>query len=581
MASSWVLAVDFGTSNTAAAYADLDRGSVHTVALTHHGNLLPSCVYVESPDSILVGDVAADRAQTTPAAFVPAPKRVVGQGGVRAGAVETTDAALVAAVLHTAIGRAVAVHNGLPPQQLVLTHPAAWSPRQIQTLIDAAGQLGFAPDRVRTVSEPVAAAHYYTRTASLTPGQRIAVFDFGGGTLDVAVLIATDRGFDIPASSGDNRLGGRNLDAVLRQWVEQQLDDRDPDLLEHLRQGRNGAGEDAARALRNLDESIRAAKELLSEAPSATIDAAGGGMRETLQITRGEFDDIIGAQIDRGMLLTRTVFHDAGLTGLAELHKIYLTGGSTRIPLVHERLQQLGDVATLDDPKTVVVRGALDAVGATRAITAPRREPVTTTITPKARPSAASEPRKNRTLVTTALAAAIVAVLAAGAVYAFTRSGDDQSAAAPTPDGSASASPTTTGAKPVAKSANGVMAAIPPALERDSTCQQLGFTPEGAIQLDCDLRASASTTAGVSDRPSLNYTATVDHTVAETTLSNWSGDASGKLIGSKTGRAQISDSLPGNCSIVYANSDTGLNLTMRGFRDRDSAVTFLQRASLI
>ena len=96
----------------------------------------------------------------------------------------------VAAVLHTVIGRAVAAHRDQPPSHLVPTHPEGWSPREVGALLDAAAQLGYGPGYVSTVSEPRAAAHYYSRTQTIPPRTKIAVFDFAGGTLDIAVLIA-------------------------------------------------------------------------------------------------------------------------------------------------------------------------------------------------------------------------------------------------------------------------------------------------------------------------------------------------------------------------------------------------------
>ncbi|NKS56018.1 Hsp70 family protein [Rhodococcus hoagii] len=217
-----------------------------------------------------------------------------------------------------------------------------------------------------TVSEPRAAAHFYTRSDTIAAGDTIAVFDFGGGTLDIAVLTATDTGgFTVIAARGDNGLGGKNLDAIIRRWVDQELRESNPELLDYLRR------EAPVNVLRALEESIRRAKELLSEAPSATITVAAPGQQETLSLTRDEFDDLIAPEIDRAVSLTQATLADAGITG-GDLKALYLTGGSSRIPLVHQRLAALGPIATLDDPKTVVARGALIATQAQAAAPAPR-----------------------------------------------------------------------------------------------------------------------------------------------------------------------------------------------------------------
>lgn len=361
----WTLSIDFGTSNTAAAQRSTRRTGVEAVALTHQGNLMSSSVFVDGPDRIDVGDVALNRAQTAPASFIASPKRLVGQGSVRAAGLELPIAVPIAAVLRSVIDRATAYRRGQPPSDLILTHPEAWSPREVAVLEEAASRAGYGPGSVSTLSEPRAAAHFYSRSEILEPGTSIAVFDFGGGTVDVAVLSATTRGtFDVVAARGDNGLGGKNLDASVRRWVDRRLDDENPELLSFLR------SDAALHTLRTLDDSIRRAKELLSSTESATI-AIGDSRTDRqhiLTLTRGEFETIITREIERAVALTHATLAEAhALTGTA-VHALYLTGGSSRIPLVHRALGSLGrPIATLDDPKTVVAQGALLALPDRRA----------------------------------------------------------------------------------------------------------------------------------------------------------------------------------------------------------------------
>lgn len=459
----WILGVDFGTSNTAAAHTNIVSGNVETLPLSHHGNLMPSGVFVESPDSILVGEVALNRAGSNPGGFVPAPKRhITGDPLVRANNYDLPVQLTVAAVLKTVIARAVRVHGGQWPDRIVLTHPENWAPDQVKILVESAGAAGVPPDRVATVSEPRAAAHYYTRTENLEPGAKLAVFDYGGGTLDIAVLESTGNGtFRVSAAGGNNQLGGKNIDAQLRRWVDRQLADRNPDLLSYIQR------EAPVDVLRSLEESIRSAKELLSESAQATITLYDGrhDRRETFLLTRDEFNDVIGEQIDRAVLLTRDTFARAGLTSATDLKAVYLTGGSSRIPLVHDRLRSLGPIATLDDPKTVVAQGAIVAnpsVGAEPAVAAPaRREepqpekptagwpaPVSSPPQPRQSPTP-SEPRRVTTPQPTPVvpssatgkkrptgaiatgAILVVALLAVGGFVLFrSQSGDDNSGTA-------------------------------------------------------------------------------------------------------------------------------------------------------
>lgn len=362
---AWSLAVDFGTSNTAAAEAYPDGGT-RTLPLTHQGNLMSSAVFVRSvpprsASDVLVGDAALNAADSDPTAFVPSPKRLVGMPTVAVHGTAVQPAHLVAAVLGSVYDRAVRHHNGRPPAHVVLTHPEAWPRDAVAVLADAAGYAGIDPSTVTTISEPRAAAHFYTRSTPMDPGAALAVFDFGGGTVDVAVLRATGAGgFEVVAARGDNTLGGKNFDAAVRRWVEEQTADHNPQLAEYLR----GTGPEHVQARRALDDACRRAKEVLSDAPSATVTVAGGPWRETSTLTRTEFEDLAAPQIEAAASLVRAVLSDAQVPP-EQLRAIYLTGGSSRIPLVHTVLGRVGPVATLDDPKTVVVRGALIATAPT------------------------------------------------------------------------------------------------------------------------------------------------------------------------------------------------------------------------
>jgi YVTN family beta-propeller protein len=171
------------------------------------------------------------------------------------------------------------------------------------------------------------------------------------------VLSADDAGgFRILAAHGDNALGGRDFDLAVRRWVETELAEQDPGLLVALHEAAT------VRDSQRLEQSIRNAKELLSEAPSAMIEARVGARNAMLSLTRPEFEQLISTHMARAVALTRSTLETAGALGSDALRAIYLTGGSARIPKLHRDLGQLGPIATLDDPKTVVAQGAIHAV---------------------------------------------------------------------------------------------------------------------------------------------------------------------------------------------------------------------------
>lgn len=636
MAREWILGIDFGTSNTAAAHTGPVSGSVEALQLSHNRTTMSSAVFVESPDNIAVGDVAADRAEANPAGYVPAPKRAVGQGVVNVNGYDIPTSVPVAAVLESVLARATGAHGGTSPTELVLTHPEGWSQREVQVLLDAAVKIGLDTSRIRTVSEPRAAAHYYSRANTLAPGTKIAVFDFGGGTLDIAVLEANEHGtFDVVAARGDNGLGGKNLDAAVRRWVDQQLEARNPDLLTFLR---SAAPMDVRYA---LDDSIRRAKELLSEAPSATITVTGvGGVSERFQITREEFEELIAPALDKAVTLTRLTLADAQVTDPSQLEALYLTGGSSRIPIVHDRLKDLGPIATLDDPKTVVAQGALAAaapivrgLGGTpaptaRATQAPTHaphpaqagyappgagapQPGWPTSAPAGSPAAGWPPANTTPVPDRAggkgkwgvVAAAVAAVLAIGVgVGVFALRGGDEPADAATVaadgavdsgsgGGAAAGSGSGTSATPPTTK-DAVIAAMPPALRSEvENCKTSGETENGGLQIQCEIKEGSSLTAGITSGSYQSIIVSVDTKEAKKrvisirqAMMNDSTSKVNEIVedSSRTAAAHVDG--PGyddGFSIWYANSSTGVMASFSGAKGLDGAKTFLNRSGLI
>ncbi|UZF48259.1 Hsp70 family protein [Rhodococcus rhodochrous] len=411
MSSAWDLSIDFGTSNTAAAHTSPSGNGVQVLPLSHHSNVIPSAVFVESPELVYAGEAALQRADDRPQAFVPSPKRVLGYGAASINGYEIAPSVLVAAVLRSVYDRALSLHNGQPPSRVVLTHPEAWSRDQIAILTDAGTVAGIDPSTVMTISEPRAAVHYYTRTEPLPPNSTIAVFDFGAGTLDVAVLRATtEQTFEVIAARGDNGLGGKNFDGLIRRWIDSRLADEDPEMLDWLRRAA------PSEAVRALDEQVRRAKELLSEHPTATIRVVTQTHNRTLTLTREEFDALISDQVRQAATLVRAALADARIDA-SSLVALYLTGGSSRIPLVHRQLADVGPVATLDDPKAVVSQGALHAPLSTHPTSrTPAITPLGTERTPPAPPTPPANMRARRWLPVAAAGALLLAGVAVTAV---------------------------------------------------------------------------------------------------------------------------------------------------------------------
>jgi len=362
------LAIDFGSSNTAAAYRDRD-GTVHEVRLTTTGTLMPSAVLYSS-GRILVGRTALQAAFTEPDAFEPTPKRRLADGDILLGGTLVPVIDLVAAVFREVLERAWEV-MGAEPDEVVLTHPENWAAQRKRSLATAAVKAGVKEDSLHLLSEPQAAAWFYAASA-VDQFERLAVFDFGAGTCDVAVLDRqSDNSFTVVASEGVEGLGGQDLDARVHAWVRRQLALEVPrDRLAAVRHTALLAEIDDPQAIATrtaLNDRIREAKEALSEAASAAIAVSGSAGRQVLQLTRDEFEGLIAPDITRAVRLAKRVLDLANKRRPSpHTPTIYLTGGSSHIPLVHTELGQLAPLGTLGDPKTVVAQGALYRPASTR-----------------------------------------------------------------------------------------------------------------------------------------------------------------------------------------------------------------------
>ncbi|WP_448852301.1 Hsp70 family protein [Corynebacterium sp. 335C] len=354
----WHLAIDFGTTNTAAAHAD-DGARPAVLALTDDGASMPSAVFA-GDDGLYVGVAAVARAAADPSAFTPAPKRAIEMESVRLGSRDVPVAELVAAVLHRVLERARAAHGGTDPETVTLTHPEAWPPRALENLRAAAVLAGVPEAALREVSEPRAAARFHAAAAAGSdPAGRVAVFDFGGGTLDVAVLERDGADFRVVAARGDNSLGGRTVDARLRDHVIARLEDDDPDRAAKLRSAAPGAT--AA-----FDEAVRAAKETLSESPEAVVSLDDGTL---VTVTRGELEELLADDVARAADMTEATLREAGADPAETT--LHLAGGSSAVPCFRAELERRFRVTTAEDPKTVVARGALAVPAAGEEALAP------------------------------------------------------------------------------------------------------------------------------------------------------------------------------------------------------------------
>ncbi|SFJ12872.1 type VII secretion-associated protein, Rv3446c family, C-terminal domain-containing protein [Amycolatopsis sacchari] len=365
------VAVDFGTSSTCVVAAL--NGREPQVAVIDGHPLMSSAVYAAADGTLFVGQEAERQAAVDPSRYEPHPKRRIDEGELLLGDTVLRVTDVVRAVLSRAVSEARRLASGAEVDLLVLTHPADWGAVRTRLLRQAAGGLA---REVTLVPEPVAAAVFHAATfpplevnrdrtveMSKRPGETLAVLDLGGGTVDVSVVSRPpangNRGrFQVLATRGDPSFGGADVDQALLEHVGSLVSSADPAAWRELVEGRELVDRRRRRVLR---QDVRGAKETLSR--HAYTDIPLPPPFPDAHVTREDLEKLIAAPLSRTVELTCAAIEEAGLRP-KQLTAIFLVGGSSRIPmisrLVHERTGVVP--TTLDQPETVVARGALLAV---------------------------------------------------------------------------------------------------------------------------------------------------------------------------------------------------------------------------
>ncbi|MFG3343132.1 Hsp70 family protein [Glycomyces sp. NPDC048151] len=377
------LAVDLGTTHTVAV---VGRQGQEPRSLLFDGSpLLPSGVYLDAEGELHTGRDAQRLAAAEPARFEPHPKRRIDEGTVLLGDREVPVEELLATGLRRVAQEAAA--SGQRPTSTVLTYPADWGPVRRASLERAAATAGFG--QVTLLPEPIAAATYCAEILGqdVPRGGAVAIFDFGGGTFDVAVVRREDDGtgrFRTLAVGGLDDLGGLDVDMALAAHLGRIVAGRDPELWQRLSEPETTA--DMRDRLAFWGE-VRAAKEMLSRTSTAPV-ALPGHNPMGLHLTRDELQSLADPLVSRAVDETRRTVERAGVAP-GELAALLLVGGSSRMPLVATRLHaRLGVAPSVpEQPELPVAFGALRfaVTGQDPAVSSPpATPPVVSPATPPA-----------------------------------------------------------------------------------------------------------------------------------------------------------------------------------------------------
>lgn len=352
MSASTVVGIDLGTTNSSIAI--LQSGAPEVITDGDDG-LVPSCVAWDPARGIVVGREARNQAVAFPERTVLSVKRRMGSADrISLGDSEYSPPQISAFILKALVDRARKV-LGHDVSRAVITVPAYFTDAQRKATREAGVLAGLRVERI--INEPTAASLVYD--AGPEGGSRILVYDLGGGTFDVSV-VATEKGVvEVLATAGDNRLGGDDFDAMIVERLNVHLEKQTGD--RSLRTDR------AVQA--RLLHAAEAAKRRLSSAPFAMIEednlAESGGKTVNLsyELSRRAFEELVEEALQGSLQHVTKALNDAGIRG-RELDRVVLVGGSTRIPLVAQLLQERLGITPhgeMDPDRCVALGAAMQA----------------------------------------------------------------------------------------------------------------------------------------------------------------------------------------------------------------------------
>lgn len=344
---SKVIGIDLGTTNSCVAV--LQGGEPEIIPNPEGGRTTPSVVAFKDGERS-VGEVAKRQAITNPNT-VQSIKRYMGTTHkVNIEGKEYTPQEISAIILQYLKSYAED-YLGEPVTKAVITVPAYFNDSQRQATKDAGRIAGLEVERI--INEPTAAALAYGLDKT-DEEQKILVFDLGGGTFDVSILELGDGVFEVISTSGDNELGGDDFDEeIIKYLVAEFKKEHNIDLSQDKM------------AYQRLKDAAEKAKKELSSVTSTQISlpfiSAGpsGPLHLDIPLTRAKFNELTAHLVDRTMGPVRQALEDAKLSP-ADIDKVILVGGSTRIPAVQEAVKrELGkDPHKGVNPDEVVAMGA-------------------------------------------------------------------------------------------------------------------------------------------------------------------------------------------------------------------------------
>ena len=348
---SKIIGIDLGTTNSCVAV--LEGGEPSIITSPEGGRTTPSVVAFTKKGERLVGQPAKRQAVTNPINTVFSIKRFMGrmydevgteieevpykiEKGPNNGVVvkiedKEYNPPEISAMVLQKLKQMAEEHLGTTVTDAVVTVPAYFNDSQRQATKDAGKIAGLNVRRI--INEPTAAALAYGLDKK--KDEKIAVFDLGGGTFDISILELGDGVFEVKSTNGDTHLGGDDFDQKVLNWIADEFNASDGINLKK-----------DPMALQRLKEAAEAAKKELSSSkqteinlPFITADASGP-KHLNLTLTRAKFEELVSDLVERTIAPCKQAIKDAGLKA-SEIDEVILVGGSTRIPKIQEKVEDI------------------------------------------------------------------------------------------------------------------------------------------------------------------------------------------------------------------------------------------------
>ena len=344
-----IIGIDLGTTNSCVAV--MEGGEPVVIPNAEGNRTTPSVVAFSKNGERLVGQIAKRQAVTNPDNTVISIKRKMGTAEKVKIEGEEFSPQEISAMILQKLKTDAENYLGQKVTQAVITVPAYFSDSQRQATKDAGKIAGL--EVLRIINEPTAAALAFGMDKE-DQDQKIMVYDLGGGTFDVSILDIGDGVFEVLATNGNTHLGGddfdqRIIDYLISEFKKSNGIDLSTDKM----------------AMQRLKEAAEKAKIELSgmqqtqiNLPFITADAQGPKHLD-VTLTRAKFEELIRDLVDATRVLVEQAMKDAGVTS-ADIHKVLLVGGSTRVPCVQEEVKKI----TGKDPDKGINPDECVAIGA-------------------------------------------------------------------------------------------------------------------------------------------------------------------------------------------------------------------------